>query len=146
MTTRSSRSATKLGIAALVSFSLVAAACGGSDDNADQDSGTENTEASEPDAEPDAEPEPEPDAEATPDTEPERNDTDDLVDEPEETGPVQGGTLRYGLEADSNGINPANSSLASSGLMMGNAVFDTLAAYNTDGVARAVPGRVVHLE
>ena len=134
MTTRSSRSATKLGIAALVSFSLVAAACGGgSDDNADQDSGTENTEASEPDAEP--EPEPEPDAEATPDTEPERNDTDDLVDEPEEAGPVQGGTLRYGLEADTNGINPANSSLASSGLMMGNAVFDTLAAYNTDGVA-----------
>ena len=63
MTTRSSRSATKLGIAALVSFSLVAAACGGSDSDADSDTGTDNTEASEPDAsvaEPDAEPDAEP--------------------------------------------------------------------------------------
>jgi peptide/nickel transport system substrate-binding protein len=133
MTTRSSRSATKLGIAALMSFSLVAAACGSSD--GDADTGTDNTEASEPDAEPTPDTEAsEPDAEPTPDTEPEKANTDDLVVE-EDTGPVQGGTLRYGLEADVNGINPANSSLSSPGLMMGNAVFDTLAAYNTDGVA-----------
>ena len=137
MTKRSSRSATKLGIAALVSFSLVAAACGGSDDNADQDSGTENTDAPESDAEPEPEPEPEPDAEATPATEPERSDTDDVVADPEESAPVAGGTLRYGLEADVNGINPATSSLSSPGLMMANAVFDTLAAFNSDG--KAVP-------
>ena len=47
--------------------------------------------------------------------------------------PVRGGTLRYGLEADVNGLNPAASSLSVSGLMMGNAVFDTLAALTPEG-------------
>jgi peptide/nickel transport system substrate-binding protein len=47
--------------------------------------------------------------------------------------PVPGGTLRYGLEADVNGINPTASSLSSPGLMMGNAVFDTLAAITPEG-------------
>jgi peptide/nickel transport system substrate-binding protein len=53
---------------------------------------------------------------------------------PEENSePVMGGTLRYGLEADVNGINPAASSLSSPGIMMGMAVFDTLAASTPDG-------------
>ena len=47
--------------------------------------------------------------------------------------PVAGGTLRYGLEADVDGINPTIVSLSSPGLMMGNAVFDTLAAATVDG-------------
>jgi peptide/nickel transport system substrate-binding protein len=51
----------------------------------------------------------------------------------ENVDPVFGGTLRYGVEAETNGINPAASSLAVSGLMMGNAVFDTLAALTPDG-------------
>lgn len=49
--------------------------------------------------------------------------------------PVFGGTLRYGLEADVDGINPTTSALSAPGLMMANAVFDTLAAITTDGEA-----------
>jgi len=46
--------------------------------------------------------------------------------------PVKGGTLRYGLEADVNGLNPTTSALSSPGLMMSNAVFDTLTATTAD--------------
>ena len=47
--------------------------------------------------------------------------------------PVKGGTLRYGLEADVDGLNPTVSALtAASGLVMASAVFDTLAAYAAD--------------
>lgn len=47
--------------------------------------------------------------------------------------PVSGGTLRYGLEADTDGLNPAASRFAAAGVIMGNAVFDTLAATTADG-------------
>jgi peptide/nickel transport system substrate-binding protein len=47
--------------------------------------------------------------------------------------PVKGGTLRYGLEADVDGLNPTASALSSPGLMMSNAVFDSLAAVTPDG-------------
>ncbi len=57
---------------------------------------------------------------------------------PEEPAdPVPGGTLRYGLEADVDGLNPTTSALSAPGLMMSNAVFDTLAANDTEG--NAVP-------
>ena len=46
--------------------------------------------------------------------------------------PVKGGTLRYGLEADVNGLNPTTSALSSPGLMMSDAVFDTLTATTAD--------------
>ena len=47
--------------------------------------------------------------------------------------PVTGGTLRYGLEAEVDGLNPTVSALtAASGLVMASAVFDTLAAYASD--------------
>jgi peptide/nickel transport system substrate-binding protein len=49
--------------------------------------------------------------------------------------PVSGGTLRIALEADVNGLNPTTSSLSSPGQMMAGAVFDTLAAWTTDGEA-----------
>ena len=45
---------------------------------------------------------------------------------------MQGGTLRYGLEADVDGLNPTTSALSSPGLMMSNAVFDTLTATTAD--------------
>jgi peptide/nickel transport system substrate-binding protein len=51
----------------------------------------------------------------------------------EDSDPVPGGTLRYGLEADVDGINPTASALSAPGLMMSNAVFDTLAATRPDG-------------
>ncbi|HUF98675.1 MAG TPA: ABC transporter substrate-binding protein [Ilumatobacter sp.] len=48
--------------------------------------------------------------------------------------PVKGGTLRYGLEADVDGLNPTVSALtAASGLVIASAVYDTLAAYAADG-------------
>jgi peptide/nickel transport system substrate-binding protein len=53
----------------------------------------------------------------------------EIEDDPSED-PVFGGTLRYGLRADVDGINPVSSALSSPGLMMGNAVFDTLAVYD----------------
>ena len=140
MTTRSSRSATRFGIAALVSFSLVAAACGGGSDDSSGTDGDASPETDAPDTG-DTEPDDADTGDSEPDDAPESTvdadnaiDAEDVVDD-EEAGPVMGGTLRYGLEADVNGINPANSSLSSPGLMMGNAVFDTLAVYTPDGVA-----------
>ncbi|MCS5684950.1 MAG: ABC transporter substrate-binding protein, partial [Acidimicrobiales bacterium] len=47
--------------------------------------------------------------------------------------PQRGGTLRYAIEADVDGLNPTASALSSPGLMMGSAVFDTLAALDADG-------------
>ena len=58
-------------------------------------------------------------------------------DDPEEaTGPPQdGGTLRYGLEADGDGLNPTANRFAIASTIMGRAVFDTLTAWNEDGEA-----------
>ena len=47
--------------------------------------------------------------------------------------PVDGGTLRYGLEADVDGLNPTTSALSAPGYVMGYAVFDTLARVAEDG-------------
>jgi peptide/nickel transport system substrate-binding protein len=47
--------------------------------------------------------------------------------------PVRGGTLRYGIEADVDGLNPTSSVLSAPGQLMANAVFDTLAAVDTEG-------------
>ena len=51
----------------------------------------------------------------------------------EEGTPVDGGTLRYGLEADVDGLNPTTSALSAPGYVMGEAVFDTLARVAADG-------------
>jgi peptide/nickel transport system substrate-binding protein len=121
MRTRSSRHTKKLGVAALVSFALVAAACGGSDD----DSGSDSTDAPE-----------ETDGGDTETTDApvvsEGQIEEDIIEEPEGQA-VQGGTLRYGLEADVDGLNPTSSALSSPGMMMSNAVFDNLSAFDTDG-------------
>ena len=47
--------------------------------------------------------------------------------------PVVGGTLRVGLEADVDGLNPTASALAVSGLTMAQAVFDPLFTFTADG-------------
>lgn len=118
-------------IALPVVAALLAVSCGGGDDDAapdeqvsDQTTGTEAT-TDEPADDPAAQPADDDTSDGSPVVEtlpPEVN-----------TDPVFGGTLRYGLEGDSNGINPAASSLAVSGLTMGNAVFDTLADLTPDG-------------
>ncbi len=57
---------------------------------------------------------------------------EDVIEE--DGDPVPGGALRYALEADVDGLNPTTSALSAPGLTMGNAVFDTLAAFDTAGV------------
>ena len=47
--------------------------------------------------------------------------------------PKRGGTLRYGLEAETDGLNPTTNRFAVSAYMMGAAVFDPLARTNKDG-------------
>lgn len=59
-------------------------------------------------------------------------DTVEVIEDDPAEDPVFGGTLRYGLEADVDGLNPTSSSLSSPGLMMANAVFDNLATFDTD--------------
>ena len=57
--------------------------------------------------------------------------TTDVVVE-ENTDPVPGGTIRYGLEADVDGLNPTTSALSAPGYVMANAVFDSLATWDLD--------------
>ncbi len=150
---RTSRRGTKAGIAALMSFTLIAAACGGNDDGGADESGTATVPATDAPEEDTGD-----DSGETEDTGDDSGDTgDESGDTVEESGdaepdvndegdevrviegeipggdPVAGGTLRYALEADVDGINPTSSALSSPGLMMGNAVFDTLTAATKDG-------------
>ncbi len=117
------------------------AACGGGDDDAtdsDSDSGdtaTQDDGGSEPADDGGDEPadnggdEPAGGDDDTSDGTP----TVETLPPEENVDPVVGGTLRYGISADSNGINPAASSMSVNGLIMGNAVFDTLSATTPDG-------------
>ena len=60
------------------------------------------------------------------------------TDAPAEEGtPVAGGTLRVGLEADVDGLDPTASALAVAGLTMASAVFDPLFTFNQAGDAVA---------
>jgi len=52
--------------------------------------------------------------------------------------PQRGGTLRYAIEADVDGLNPTSSAISTSGYVMGAAVFDTLATGSVDG--ECIPG------
>jgi ABC-type transport system substrate-binding protein len=47
--------------------------------------------------------------------------------------PKSGGTIKFGLEAESDGFNPTTNRWAVSGYMVGNAVFDPLASYDSSG-------------
>ncbi len=55
---------------------------------------------------------------------------------PADGAPRSGGKVVYGLEAESDGWNPTQSRWAVSGTQVGLAIYDPLAAYDTDGAAQ----------
>ena len=128
---------------AFLALTMFATACGGSDDDSsssDSSSASEATESSSESSSSEAadeteEAEAEEEEEAEEEADAEEEAEAPIVQDQEESvlEPVFGGTLRWGLEAEVDGINPTASALSSPGLTMMNAVFDTLAAYATDG-------------
>lgn len=54
-----------------------------------------------------------------------------VIESPDEK-PTPGGTITYGLEADSDGFNPTVNRWAIAGVMVGLAVYDPLAAYDVN--------------
>lgn len=138
MMTRSTSSFARL-IALLLAFALLAAACGGGSDDSAADTGSDDaaevdtgsTDTSDDDAASDAD---DGDDDAMAEDEPadDAADTVEVIEEDTSDDPVSGGTLRYIIEADVDGINPVTSALSAPGLMMANAVFDTLAVMDVD--------------
>src|SRR5438128_575209 len=47
--------------------------------------------------------------------------------------PKPGGKVVYGIEADPNGLDPSKNGWDPSGLLVANAIYDTLAAFDRDG-------------
>lgn len=119
-------------LSVLTALALLASACGGgSDSSEDTASGSDNAQAATSDTADDGGDSGESDA-STGDAG-EASDTVETIEDDSSEDPVVGGTLRYGLEADVDGINPTASALSAPGLMMGNAVFDTLATFDENG-------------
>ncbi len=115
--TRSSRHTWRWLLAVLLSFSMIAAACGGDDDD-DSGGETSGSETGETDASGDT------------------GGDQQTVDPTDEEGEaVAGGTLVVGVEAEVDGLNPANNAFDVSGLQMGITVFDTVAVHDEDGEA-----------
>jgi len=133
-------------LALMLAFSLIAVGCGGGDDDSSESSSSssDNSSTSEPAAEEEAEEAPaaEEEEEEAPAAEEEEEEAPAAEEEEEEAPaveeesapePVSGGTLRWGLEADVDGINPTASALSAPGLTMAQAVFDSLVVYTKDG-------------
>ncbi|MYB28535.1 MAG: hypothetical protein F4X38_05275, partial [Acidimicrobiaceae bacterium] len=139
-------------LAALLAFSLVAAACGGDDEGDPQPSqAVETTETAAPaapdepteapvedggeeapaPAEPDDEPLVAPVDTTTTTTPP--DDGEAVVEAPAEPEPQFGGTLKVAVEAESDGLNPAANNFAVAAYVMTYPVFDPVAYWNTQG-------------
>ncbi len=139
--------------ASLLALALVAGACGGDDDGESQAPAVVETTEDIP-AEPDtggdetgqpadAATGPEPDDQEPDDQEPLTAPVDttttappqeeDGEDDPAEPEPQFGGTLRVGVEAESDGLNPAANNFAVSAYIMTHPIFDPVAYWNTDG-------------
>ena len=102
-------------LAILSVFALVAAACGG---DSSEDGGTSGSDGTDQ-AGGDSSPEPT----GAVDTQPETA-----------VGEVQqGGTLRFAVEAETDGLNPTSSAMAVAAVQMSRAVFEPLAAYSEEG-------------
>ncbi|MEO0495247.1 MAG: ABC transporter substrate-binding protein [Actinomycetota bacterium] len=115
-------------LAALLAFTLIAAACGGDDDgDAGTDAGGDSdggSESSDDDAAEDDGGEGESVAPTITEPEPE---------EEVETGPVRGGVLRVATEADGDGLNPVANNFAVSAYLMAFPMFDPLFAFDSEG-------------
>ncbi len=133
MTMRARRARWLRLVAVVLAFGLIAAACGGGGDDGGTettgtDDGTTSTAAPSGGDEGDALNQAQAESEAAQSSEEEV-----LVEENAE--PVTGGTLRIGLEAETDGLNPTVNRFAVSALQMGNAVFETIAAWDENGFA-----------
>ena len=134
-------------LVALMAMAMVATACGGGGDDSsssDSSSASEATETSSDSSSASEAAEEEEEAEEAEESsssseaaeeEAEEEEAAPIVENQEESvlEPVFGGTLRWGIQAESDGINPTASALSASGLAMMNAVFDTLAFFDVDG-------------
>ncbi len=124
MTTRSTRATMAKLLAVLLAFTLFAAACGDdggevaeTDDvptDADDVAG-QNDETGDADFGTDDDP-----------------DTETTEPSPEDV-PVRGGTLRVGVEAETDGLNPTSNNFAVSAYIMGYPIFDPLFYFDQDG-------------
>jgi peptide/nickel transport system substrate-binding protein len=109
----------------VLAFSLIAAACGGGSSPTGDSSDSDDTGSADDSSADDA---------SGSDTT--GVGTDDIED-PDDAQPVTGGTLRFGLNGEDDGLNPAKSRLSAPGLNIASAVFDTLTTFDNDG--KAVP-------
>jgi len=113
-------------LAALLAFTMIAAACGGEDDgDAGTDAGGSDSAATAADDAADGDG----DSVAPTITEPEAEEEAEEA----EPAPVFGGTLRVAMEAESDGINPVANNYAVSAYLMSFPIFDPLFAYDADG-------------
>ncbi len=55
---------------------------------------------------------------------------------PTTVAPSPGGKIVYGIEADPNGLDPTRNAWDPSGLLVANAIFDTITAFDANGVAQ----------
>jgi peptide/nickel transport system substrate-binding protein len=92
-----------IAVALLILVALIASACGGGGDDGGDDEGAQPDNTSPP------------------------NVTVAAGD------PVEGGSLTFGLEAETDGWDPTANRWAVSGFIVANTVFDPLATYNADG-------------
>ena len=125
---------------AFLALTIFATACGGSDDDSsspDSSSASEATDSSSESSASEATEEQEVVVEEEEEEEVEEEVVEEeaiVAEEAEVTiEPVTGGTLRWGIEAESDGLNPTASALSASGRTMSYAIFDTIAKIDSDG-------------
>jgi len=128
-------------LALMLAFSLFAVGCGGGDDDdgssasSSSESSSESTAAddsSEESSSSEAAEEEAPEEEAAAEEEAPEEEAEEAPEEEPEPEPVVGGVLRWGLEADVDGINPTASALSAPGLTMAQMVFDSLIVYTEE--------------
>jgi len=113
-------------LAVMLAFVLIAAACGGGDDDSAGDVATDSGDDSADDSDSDDADDGDDEQSATP--------TVTVAEpEPEDTGPVSGGTLRVAVEAETDGLNPVANNFAVSAYLMAFTMIEPVAYYDQDG-------------